>query len=51
MLHHKAHFMKLHLEDIYRKKLVLSENLNMVYQMQMTGVREGAPGIRGTITS
>ncbi len=38
--------MELHLEDIHRKKSVPSEKPNMRYQMQMTRVREGAPGIR-----
>jgi hypothetical protein len=43
--------MELHLEDIYRKKSVPSEKPNMRYQMQMTRVREGTPGIRETIPS
>jgi hypothetical protein len=36
--------MELHLEDIYRKKSVPSEKPNMRYQMQMSRVKEGAPG-------
>ncbi len=44
-------FMELHLEDVYRKKSVPSETPNMRYQMQMTRVREGTPGIRETIPS
>ncbi len=35
----------------YRKKSVPSEKPNMRYQMQMTRVREGTPGIRETIPS
>ncbi len=46
-----ALFMELHLKDIYRKKLVPSEKLNLRYQIQMTRVREGTPGIRETIPS
>ena len=46
-----AHFLELHLKDIYRKKLVPSENTNMRYQMQMTGVSKGAPRFRGVTTS
>ncbi len=38
-------------EDIYRKKSVPSEKPNLRYQMQMTRVREGTPGIRETIPS
>jgi hypothetical protein len=51
MLHQCAHFMNLHLEDIYRKKSVPSEKPNMRYQMQMASVNEGAPGKRETIPS
>jgi hypothetical protein len=49
--HEKAHLLELHLDDMYRKKLVLNINTSMRYQIQMTGVREGAPGLRGTTTS
>jgi hypothetical protein len=40
MLHQCAHFMELHLEDMYREKSVQSEKPNMRYQIQMTRVRE-----------
>jgi hypothetical protein len=49
--HEKAHLLELHPEDIKRKKLVLNENTIIRYQIQMTGVRAGAPGFRGTTTS
>jgi hypothetical protein len=32
-----------------KKKIVLSEKTIISIYMQMTGVREGAPGIRGTM--
>lgn len=51
MLHRTAHFSlrELHLENKERKKLALSKKTDMRNHMQMAGVREGAPGIRGTM--
>ena len=51
MLHQTAHFSlrELHLEKKKRKKLALSKQTDMRNHMQMAGVREGAPGIRGTM--
>jgi hypothetical protein len=44
MMHQKKDFPELH-----RIKIFLSKKTNMRNQMQMTGVGEGAPGIRGMV--
>ena len=51
MLNWTAHFSlrELHLENKKIKKLALSKQSDMRNHMQMAEVREGAPGIRGTM--
>ncbi len=51
MLHRMTHFSlrELHLEKKSRKKIAVSKQMDMRNHMQMTEVREGAPGIRETM--
>jgi tetrahydromethanopterin S-methyltransferase subunit H len=45
----KGSFQRAASEKYIKKKLVLSGKTNMRNHMQMTGVREGAPEMRGTM--